>query len=183
MIQIRRKWYSYIFIILVIMFVVQNPLQTILPPMRYMDELFAACIVPLIIIRGIKNNFYCTVSLRLLLVIVFLFLFVICGIYSNLTLRYQPVQTALADVYLNLKFFLAIGAGYLPFIDSDINYVFCDSWKWVKKISVLLFFLCVCDLVFHIFPSEMRYGLRVVYLFYSVHTYLVAACVFLCALL
>lgn len=39
MIQIRRKWYSYIFIILVIMFVVQNPLQTILPPMRYMDEL------------------------------------------------------------------------------------------------------------------------------------------------
>ncbi len=183
MIQIRRKWYSYIFIILVIMFVVQNPLQTILPPMRYMDELFAACIVPLIIIRGIKNNFYCTVSLRLLLVIVFLFLFVICGIYSNLTLRYQPVQTALADVYLNLKFFLAIGAGYLLFIDSDINYVFCDSWKWVKKISVLLFFLCVCDLVFHIFPSEMRYGLRVVYLFYSVHTYLVAACVFLCALL
>ena len=156
MIQIRRKWYSYIFIILVIMFVVQNPLQTILPPMRYMDELFAACIVPLIIIRGIKNNFYCTVSLRLLLVIVFLFLFVICGIYSNLTLRYQPVQTALADVYLNLKFFLAIGAGYLLFIDSDINYVFCDSWKWVKKISVLLFFLCVCDLVFHIFPSILN---------------------------
>lgn len=179
----HRQWYNWIFVALVLMFVFQNPLQTIIAPMRYLDELFAACVIPLLIIRGVKQNFRCTVSLKLIWMIVFLALFVLCGLYSNLSLRFQPLATALSDIYLNLKFFLAIGAGYLLFSGVDMESVFKYSWNWIRSLSVLFFVLCLIDLVFHIFPAGTRYGLRAVYLFYSTHTYLAAACIFLCSIL
>ena len=94
----QQKWGNWIFMVLVILFVFQNPLQTIFIPLRYLDELFAACIVPLLILRGTRQNFRCTVSLRLIMMIIFLSLFVLCGLYSNFSLKYQPLSTALAGV-------------------------------------------------------------------------------------
>ena len=179
----QQKWGNWIFMVLVILFVFQNPLQTIFIPLRYLDELFAACIVPLLILRGTRQNFRCTVSLRLIMMIIFLSLFVLCGLYSNFSLKYQPLSTALADVYLNLKFFLAIGVGYLLFCDFNIEDILRNSWGWIKNLAVLLFVFCLLDLTLHIFPAGTRYGLRAVSLFYSVQTYLAAACIFLCAIL
>ena len=179
----KQQCYNWIFIALVLMFVFQNPLQTIFIPLRYLDELFAACIIPLLILKGTKQRFRCTVSLKLLLMIVFLSLFIVCGLYSNLSLKYQPFQTALSDIFLNLKFFLAIGVGNLLFYGSDMEKVLRFSWNWIRCLAVLFFMLCLLDLIFHIFPAETRYGLRAVYLFYSVHTYLAAACIFLCSIL
>lgn len=184
MLQVRQQQcYNWIFVALVLLFVFQNPLQTLLAPFRYLDELFAACVIPLLMLQGVRHHFRCTISPRLLMMIVFLALFTSCGLYGSLTLRYQPLSTALSDLYLNLKFFLAIAAGYLLFSGCDMEPVFRFSWKWVRGLSVLLFLLCLVDLVFHIFPASTRYGLRSVYLFYSVHTYLAAACIFLCSIL
>ncbi len=179
----QQTWYSWIFAGMVFMFVFQNPLQTVIAPLRYFDELFAACIIPLLILKGAKQNFRCTVSRKLVLILILIFLFVVCGLYSNFSLGYQPLKTAFSDVYLNLKFFLAIGVGYLLFSDLDMEYIFQTSWKLIRGLAILLFILCLSDLIFHIFPAGTRFGLRAVYLFYSVHTYLAAACIFLCAIL
>lgn len=179
----KQQWYRRIFIVLVLIFVFQNPLQEIFTPMRYWDELFAACIIPLLIMSGTKQNFRCKVSLKLILVIIFLCLFLACGLYGNLSLKFQPLTTVLSDMYLNLKFFLAIGVGYLFFSDVDMESIYQYSWRWIKRLSIFLFVLCLLDLVFHIFPADTRLGLRAVRLFYSVYTYLAAACIFLCSIL
>lgn len=179
----KQQWYRRIFIVLVLIFVFQNPLQEIFTPMRYWDELFATCIIPLLIMSGTKQNFRCKVSLKLILVIIFLGLFLACGLYGNLSLKFQPLTTVLSDMYLNLKFFLAIGVGYLFISDVDMKSIYQYSWRWIKGLSIFLFVLCLLDLVFHIFPADTRLGLRAVRLFYSVYTYLAAACIFLCSIL
>lgn len=179
----RQQWYNWIFTALVLIFIFQLPLQTLIAPLRYVDELFAVCIILVLFIQGAKQNFRVKVSSRLITIVVFLSLFVVCGLYGNLSHHYQPLVTALSDVFLNLKFFLAIAVGYLLFVDCKMEDIFRYVWKWVRGLAVLFFVLCLFDLVFHVFPSETRYGLRAVYLFYPVHTYLAATCIFLCAIL
>ena len=179
----RQLWYNWIFTALVIIFVFQIPLQTLIAPLRYLDELFVAGVIPVLFIQGTKKDFCGTVSFRLIMIIAFLSLFVACGLYGNFSHNYQSLATALSDVFLNLKFFLAIAVGYLLFADCNMEAIFCYVWKWVRGLAVSFFVFCLFDLVFHVFPGGTRYGLRVVYLFYPVHTSLAAACIFLCAIL
>ncbi len=169
-----------VLIFLIYVFTFQDVIQRIISPMKYFDELFALVIVPVFLFYLFQHNFIVHFRERTRNVVVVLALFSLTGFVGFVLHRYEPIGNTLADLFVNLKFFLSIGMVSMLFAKFDIRQHVAAIWRHTTFLTWFLFLLCVLDEIFHIFPSHgIRYGLRSEKLFFSHPTYLAAACIFL----
>lgn len=168
---------------IMLFFILQNWFQQWYQPFQYADEAFAALAIPLCFLKIAQKKFQIVWTKEKILFAVFFLLFLVSGWCGFFKYHYEPFLNAAKDFYVNIKFFLAIVASYFIFADGDIDYKGMKQKVWIaaNAITSILFVLCVMDLCFGIFESDMRGGLRAVKLFYSAYTVLVGCCVLLCA--
>lgn len=171
-----------LFLFLVLLFVFQDPMQTIFPPLKYLDELFAFLLVPLFFLRLIHTDFQYVFTQRQLLMFFLLVVFWLSGYIGFFLNQYQPLGNTISDSCVGVKFFMAIGSSFLLFENSNFKEVEKLAWKVLNIVTTVLFLLCLADLVLHIFPGEIRFGVKSVRLFYSTYTILAAQCIFICAI-
>lgn len=168
--------------IIIWILVFQNPLQTIWNPFSYIDEVIAligACLGLfdiLVVRKGRPSKDQLWMGIPLLM-------FTVIGLTGNLIYRYQPLKCVIIDLFTNLKFFFAIGAGYYLFISLDWEEIKTTAQRNGRMITLCLFALFLADRIFHIWPSEVRYGIPSAVLIYAHPTYLAGAMSFLLMLL
>ena len=177
-----QKQYMCIFLILLI--VMQNVLQKWIGAFQYVDELFALLLVPFLVYRLIIKKEKLKWTNKKICFLVFMLIFWLCGWGGYLLYHYQPLSNTIKDAYVNLKFFMAVGASFLIFSDekTDFEQLKKKIWPILNMIVVVLFVFCLADLCFGIFSTETRAGMRAIKLFYSTYTILVGECVFLSAI-
>lgn len=166
------------------LFLFQDKLQDWFESFQYFDEFFALLIVPAFLVRLAQKRNPLVWNRKTILFFVLLATFWLFGWAGHFVYQYQPLSEAAKDAYVNLKFFMALGAAYLMFEDEklDIRQMKKTLWPILYAVTVILFVLCIADLMFGIFGVETRGGLRTIKLFYSAYTVLVGHCVFLSAI-
>ena len=179
----------YLFLFWTVLFLLQDRLQRWCTPVQYADELFALLIIPLFLFAVLQKKKRFVWTRKRVLFLVLLTVFWIFGWAGYFRYHYQPFANAAKDAYINLKFFMAVGASFLMFDDAllDFDQFKRRIWPVLNTITVILFVLCLADLFFGIFPVEpelaqSRGGIRSIKLFYSAYTFLVGQCVFLSAI-
>lgn len=181
-----RVWGSakqWILLILFYLILLQSPLGDWLPVFNYIDEGLALIGPALFIYRILKTSKIVTKKGNLRIIIA-LVAFLISGLLGNMIYGYQVQSVVAEDVYVNLKFFMAILTGYQIYLickPENCKRVFLVQ----SRLSAVVFFVfLLIDLFFNVFDSYgIRYGLRVVQLFYSHPTYLAGSMIFLLAVL
>ena len=175
---------TLLFLFWMILFIIQNRLQQWCGIFQYVDELFAVLFFPLLVIRLAQKKRTVRWTKRMSLFWGLLLLFWMWGWGGYFRYHYQVFSNALKDSYLNLKFYLGIGASFLLFYDeqTDVKQLKRRIWPVLNGITAILFVLCVVDSIFGIFSTETRGGMIAVKLFYDAYTVLVAQGVFLSAL-
>lgn len=168
-------------ILIFVFLVLQNPLQAVLSPMGLLDELLGIALFPLFFIKLYEKNYYYSFSAKQMVFFGLLFCFWLSGFIGFAINRYQSLMTTVFDSYACVKFFFAIGTGYLLFYDISLPKEHRKLFWTLNSIVGFFAVMMAADLVLHIFPATTRGGLRSVQLFYSHPTYLASACVFFCA--
>ena len=159
--------------------VFQNPLaEHISPLFSYVDELFSTLGIAFICLSASRLSGKMKIKRSTMNVVVPLLVFVICGLIANIFYHYQPTRLVLKDLYVNLKFFFAILAGFYLFKFTR------PSKKLVlrhaKFCSLVLFLMLLVDVLFDIFPNAgYRYGIAVRNLIFEHVTYIAGVCIFL----
>lgn len=169
-----------LFVVLAALLIFQNPLQEKISVFQYLDEAYALLMVPAAVIHLYKQGFH--VSKRTKIFIGLIIGFFCIGWAGHFVNQYQPMTNALKDAYVNLKFFMSIGATVILFEDLDTKAMVRWLWWLLCIISSILFVLCVLDLFVGIYERQYRYGLPAIKLFYSAYTYIVAQCTLLMAI-
>lgn len=176
-----RATYIY-FVILFYLCIFQTPLSKVLEVFGYADEIIALIAFPIAVIELEKNNF--VIKKKYGHYLIFLVVFAVAGICGNITYRYQSFfSTALPELFLTVKFWLAIYAGSKLFKNLEIQAYAYKIYFHIKTVTTLFIVLVLLDNILGIFDSTIRYGLRSTELFYGVPTVFAAICVFLIALL
>ena len=171
-----------IFLILFYLLIFQTPLSSALSLFGYTDELIAAFAIPLFIIELKQRNFvlYKTKCGYAWLI----FFFLIVGCLGNIIYKFQPVlKVALPSLFLSIKFWLAVYTGDKLFRRLNIQKHAGDIYLHIKFIIFMFCILLAVDNLVHIFPANIRYGLRSTQLFYGVPTGFAAICALLFSLL
>ena len=88
-----------------------------------------------------------------------------------------------ADAFLCLKFWLAVYVGKILFSEMRIERYGRELYFHVRLVVTIYLFLYFIDMVFRVFPADIRYGFRSTQLFYSHPTVFVGCCVFLIMIL
>lgn len=160
----------------------QSPLTNFFSGFGYSDELIALAAVPFSMFKLKKNEF--RIKKRKDGLLIELIVFSTVGILGNLKYNYQPMASvALTDLFLCLKFWLAIYTGKALFTTMDLKKNSHGIFFHVKVMICLFCLLTLVDNVAHIFPANIRYGIRSTHLYYDSPTAFVAACAFLFAVL
>ncbi|MDD6594886.1 MAG: hypothetical protein PUE27_00055 [Sharpea porci] len=171
-----------VFLILFYLLVFQTPLSSILPFFGYTDEIIALSAISLFFIELKKRNFVIYLSKYGYAWLIFVFL--VAGILGNTIYKFQPIlSVAIPSLFLSIKFWLAVYTGTVLFrnlnIQKDAGHIYLHIRFTIMLFSVLF----VVDNIVHIFPANVRYGLRSTQLFYGVPTGFAAVCAFIFALL
>ncbi len=173
------------FYLTVLLFVFQDKLQEEIALFQYFDEGFALLALPLALLFLLVGKKPVPRTRENLLLFVSLAVFWACGWAAHFRYDYMPLSNALKDAYVNIKFFLAVGTGYLLFVGSRYDFARLKHRLWyvLCGASAVLFVLALLDGIFKIFSSDTRGGIPAVKLFYSLQTVLVGVCVFLASML
>lgn len=171
---------SILFLGVLVLLVFQNPLEAVWAPVTYLDELFALMFFPLFLVRLVRGRTPFVFTRRQIAITVLLLLVLVTGFVGYGLHQYQPLWNTLCDAYVNVKFYLAMGVGFLLFERCDFERVEREILPWLHLITGILFVLCLLDLVFHLYPGGSRWGFRSVQLFYNAYSGLVAQVTFLC---
>lgn len=169
-------------IFLLYLSVFQNPLEGLLHPVSYFDELWGflfiitTCLLHPVIRFSRKYRDWFLIFLA----------FLVIGLTANALYAYQTAPLALSDIITNTKFFASLLAISL-FVNAD-NYEIDKVWisRHARYISAFLFLFALKDCTVHLLGREDMYaylsrgGMK---LMYSHVTYLTGALVFLTALL
>ena len=136
-----RKVYLYLF--WVILFIIQNRLQQWFDPFQYLDEIFALLIVPGVLFWIIKKKEKIIWTKEKILFLVLLLVFVLSGWAGYFVYHYQPFANAVKDAYVNLKFFMAVGASFLMFANEKLDFEQLKKkiWPVMNAIVIFLFVL------------------------------------------
>ncbi|WP_026490878.1 MULTISPECIES: O-antigen ligase family protein [unclassified Butyrivibrio] len=177
----NNKCYLFIFLFYLLLF--QNPLSHIIGLTKYIDEIIAIVAILLkmhelkakkFVIRTNRDGFIGLLSI-----------FVLMGVCGNIKYEYQPFfSVAIPDVFLCVKFWMAIYTSKYLFTNFNIEKCSQKLFIWCVKVPTFLFLiLYILDNFIHIYPDNIRYGIRATHLFYSSPTGFVAACAFLISIL
>lgn len=106
------------------------------------------------------------------------------GFLGNIIYRYQSiVKIALPDMFLCIKFWLAIYVGMKLFEKLDLKKYGRKMYFHVRLIIWMYVILIILDYAFKIFPAIVRYGMRSTVLFYWHPTIFASECILLLAIL
>ena len=170
------------FIILFYLLLFQAPLSNVIKVFGYVDELVAAIAIPFAILQLKRNEFKILKKKNGFLSV--LIIFSIAGILGSMRYNYQPIgSVAIPDLFLCLKFWLAIYTGKILFSGLDLERNGRGIFFHVKVVTTLFCALAIIDNIAHIYTANIRYGIRSTHLFYDSPTAFVAACAFLIAVL
>ena len=174
----KKTWF---FLIMALLFLLQDKLQDWFGPFQYFDEAFGLLIFPMLFLRLRQNRIRSDWTRQDVILYGGLMTFWLFGWAGNYVYEYQPLSNALKDSYVNIKFFLAVGGSFLFFDDPQLNFTKLKkkAWPWLNAATLVLFVLFLLDLFFQVFSTDTRGGLPAVKIFYSAQTVLVANCVFL----
>lgn len=175
---------TWLFLLIAALFLFQDKLQDWFAPFQYFDEAFGLALVPVGIFRVAQKRALPKWTKKRVWFVALLAVSFLSGWAGYLVYRYQPLKQTAMDSYVNFKFFLAVAAALLIFDDelTDFEQIQKVLWPVLNTVTVVLFALCVGDLIFDIFPYDMRGPLRAIKLFYSAYTVLVGLCTFLSAI-
>ena len=166
----RTLFISTIFFLLIF----QNGFESISDSFSYIDEAIALIGVVFIIIsvdrrrKALKNR-------KLLKVILLILVFFFSGLAGNILFSYQPILPVLIDAFTNIKFFLCIALGYLLFKENIRDDLTLKMQLFAKSATVFFASLSIIDVAFNVFPSQYRYGIKSLVMFYSHPTYFAGA--------
>lgn len=177
----NTKIKTIVFFLFAGLFLIHDKLQDWFAPFQYFDEAFGLLFFPMVLVRWHQKRLRLVSEKRDWLFYAGLAVFWIFGWAGCLVYRYQPLTNALKDFYVNNKFFLALGASFLFFDDTKLDFEKMKEkiWPVLNVVTVVLFAMTVLDLLFDTFSTDTRGPFRAVKLFYSVQSVLVAVCAFL----
>lgn len=182
-IRLMTSGKQWILLILFYLLLLQNPLGEWQPVFNYIDECLAM-IGPMLHIYRVLNTGKFVAKKGNLRAVAALTIFLTSGLIGNLIYAYQIKSAVLEDVYVSLKFFMSILTGYEVYRyckAENCRHVFSSQARFS---AIVFFVLLLVDLIFEVYESSgVRYGLRVVQLFYFHPTYLAGSMVFLLAIL
>jgi len=171
--KIKRKEIIFIFFIYYGVFWswLQYDVLSAFSYFKYIDELIALIALPLFFLN---SNFKLKPSYFRILV--FLLIFIISGILSNLIYGITDIKTAFGDLFLNIKFFLCCYTGFCIFREN-FNICHSNTIKFnLDLLTVVHIILFVVDRLFQVFPIyEIRFKIPSTQLIYPHPTYCAAA--------
>lgn len=173
----NKRTANSVLIVLLLLCFFEDPIQSKISLFTYFDEFVAALAIPIFFIRCLwhKNKRKRKETRR---VVSLLLMYVIFGVLGFVINSDQPSIACLGDIFLNLKFFLAIYVGYTLFDGYNISYR--KLMYFVSIISSILAILLVVNFIHPIFPNqEYRFGIEIPRLFFSHSSYLASAGVLL----
>lgn len=181
-----RYFFAYekkyiVFVVLFYLFIFQGVLENTISIFGYADEIVAVLAVPFFLVSLVQNHF--TIKKEKYNYTIFLLLFIVFGFLGNLIYEYQSLNYVILDLFLCLKFWLAIYVGSYLFKGFSLKNNARGIYFHCKVITILFLILCIADNFLELFDTTIRYGLRSTQLFYSHPTYFAAACVFIIAVL
>lgn len=172
--RINKK--SLILIIVILLFLFSTVVEDYIHIFSYYDEIIAIMgLVALFLKRRYSKE-----KLKLLFAGMML---VIITLLSNFIFKYQKISVAFLDLFLNIKFWLALSFGVMSSRYFQLEWHRKLVSSLVKIIVISFVVLFVLDNLFGLFTPIMRDGLRSTHLFYWQPTYLVAYCVWMIMML
>ena len=177
--MMKKKVWLYLIIVNLLIF--QNIFQQYISIVQYFDEILAAMSIPVICVYVIKYGNSLRIKKINLIIICTMSLLVICGLYSNIRFKYQPMIIILSDLILVLKFFVVYFMAEI-ILKKDVDKYGKMIVNNLKIIIVVFMGLTILNYVSNIFPvDDIRYGIKSNQLFYSHPTLLAAICIFILA--
>ena len=153
---------SLILNLLILLFVFQPFIQSVIPIFSYLDEAVALLAIPVFFIKIAKNHFkikYLKEDGKLFLA---LFGILIIGIVSNLFSNIQTIKYILGDILIFYKFFMIYYIARVLFKKSKINIVL------IRIIIIFLFLGTLYDYAFSVnITGYLRYGIPSNYFIYG----------------
>ena len=173
----------YLFIVVFYIWILRDMLERFIPSIKYLDELYALLAVAVFMIELRKNRG--RIKLQKYSLTMWLGLFCISGIIASLVYQYQSVVNVMfPDLFLNIKFWLAIYVSSILFKSIDIETYGKRIGKHIKVVIYMWLIMIAVDMFFlELFPGEIRYGFKCMQLFYGHPAAFCAVCAFLLALL
>lgn len=177
------KWKLFLFILILLLFIFQNSLQTYLPVFSWTDKIFSYFFIPILVFQAITSA---KIRIPKTLVNLFPLMFGICllGLISNLIFKYQSLVYALEDLTIVFKFIFAFVSTKLIFSKFDLSRYEKTIYFIIRLLTILFFCATMAGLVCNLFPcNEIRYGIKAQQIWYSHPTYLASSSVLLISLL
>ena len=170
----------WLFIFCFYFFVFKDPIEHIIPAISYSDELITLMAFPIFLIKLKRYHYKIRIGKWKIAYGRFVILFFILGLFASVIYKFQDfVKIALPDSFLCIKFWLAIYVGKNIFEGLSLAYYGERIYRHIKIISCIYLILFVLDQLLHIFPTNLRYGMRSTQLMYSQPTAFVACNVFI----
>ncbi len=163
---------SSVLICVLLLCIFENFIASLYPLFKYYDEILTALSIPLIIIKFAKGTKHLKKTFESKLCF-WLMGFLIFGTISFFTNSTQPIVAFWGDLFLNLKFYLALYIGFTLYsYRLNINLII----GFIKFVTVILFVLLIINFLYPIFPSqEIRFGIRIPRLFFTHSGYVASA--------
>ncbi|MDR1629898.1 MAG: hypothetical protein LBS36_06770 [Oscillospiraceae bacterium] len=174
---------AYVFFVLFFyLFLARDWLEVHWSIFGYIDDLLAVLAIPLWLMNLYANKF--VIRLRRGGYGIYLMLFTLCGVLGTLVYHYQPlIQCALPDLFLCLKFWLAIYTGRYVFQYLRVDLYAKKIFFHIRIVTWIFTILIILDNIFFLFPESIRYGLRSTQLFYTHPTVFVSLCLLMVVIL
>lgn len=164
--------YDLIFLLIFLLFVFENPLESLWKGFGYYDELVAAFAIPLLLIKFKRY------SINTIKIVFLLLIFVVIGLIGNIFSSIQPLSVAIKDILLNTKFWLAMIVGEYFGRKYSVKKHACFIARTTSVLVFLFFILIILDNLFDLFTPIYRNQFRSSHLFYYHPTHFAAICVF-----
>lgn len=173
----KSSKYARIYIILLYLLVLQNPLQNYIKIFQYFDEVLALMFFPIVIIYLIRNNGKIKIERKDIIIVICLIIIITIGLLANIINEYQSLTYILSDLLVFLKFFLMYFSVQIILKGKLNGYNKLISLH-VKIITFTLFVLTIINYIFNFWPPQSyRYGIGVNQICFTHPTMLVAVTV------
>ncbi len=173
----KSSKYARIYIILLYLLVLQNPLQNYIKIFQYFDEVLALMFFPIAIIYLIRNNGKIKIERKDIIIVICLITIITIGLLANIIYEYQSLTYILSDLLVFLKFFLMYFSVQIILKGKLNGYNKLISLH-VKIITFTLFALSIINYIFNFWPPQSyRYGIGVNQICFTHPTMLVAVTV------
>ena len=185
----NTKQCYYLFLLFLFVALLRDPIEHLIHPIAYVDELIALCAVPLFLSEHMGNRH--KILFKREGYARYIITFLLIGMISSIVFSYQPFwKAALPDSFLCIKFWLAIYVGKVLFRNFSPKSYAKEIFSLIRVITWSFIILILVDYLIWIFNhgnglfwGQIRYGIKSVQLFYSHSTIFAACCTFLIVVL